>query len=451
MRLHVAGVGASAGGLEAMTVLFAGLRPTGRMAWLVAQHMGPSAHADLLVRVLARTSGLPIAVATSGARLEPDRIAVIPGGWDGLVEGGVVRLREPGPDTLSTPSVNALFESLALALGPRAVGVVLSGTGSDGRTGCRQLKEHGGRTFAQDPAEARFPGMPAAAIEAGAIDQVLPAAEMARALGALFPPRAEPPAADPGELQRLLPLVLARTGLDFGGYKEETLLRRLEKRKAALGVADYAEHVRRHPEELAILQQQFLVSVSSFFRDRESFEALARALDVRPDLPEVRIWVPGCATGEEAWSLALLLLERKRRVRVVGTDLNAEALAIARAGVYRPAAFREMDPEWRSRYFTRVDGDYAVGSALREVVEFEQQDAFEGPPGGGFALVSCRNLLIYLKRPLQDRLLATFHEALIPRGLLFLGPAESLGFESTSRFTVLDPAHSLYQKRARTG
>lgn len=447
MKLHVAGIGASAGGLEAMLALFSRLRPTGRVAYLVAQHMGEDTHTDLLVRLLSRDSALPVVLGRQGLKLEADTIYVIPAGHDGVVEGGTLRLQAPGPDNLSTPSVNVLFTSLARCCGTRAIGIVLSGTGSDGRTGCRELKAHGGLTLAQAPGEARFSGMPGVSIEAGVVDRVLTAQEIAGAIAGLFPgPKAPAPVS--GELDELQRLILEETGVDFRHYKEETLLRRLEKRKEQLALTeDYLSYARRHPEELRILQERFLVSVSSFFRDQAAFRVLATALEglVGP----ARVWVPGCASGEEVYSLAILLLSLPARpIRIVGTDLSPEALKVARRGAYRRSAFREMDSSLLPRYFTRKSEElFEVGPALREVVEFEQRDVFAGPPMDGLALVSCRNLLIYLKAPRQDLLLASIHKALLPQGLLFLGPAETLGFASAPLFTAVDLQHCLYRKR----
>ncbi len=322
--------------------------------------------------------------------------------------------------------------------------------------------------------------MPGAAIEARVIDRTLPAGEIGRALAEMFPshardpsgpssPAASSPAVNspaarfrdlaPDELERLLPLVLEASGTDFGSYKEETRLRRLESRKSRLDLRaaeDYLALVRRHPDELRRLQQRFLVSVSSFFRDRAAFRELERALAqwlATGGAEAVRVWVPGCASGEEAYSLAILVLEllasgrQGREVRIVGTDLNSEALKVAARGIFPRGVFREMEPDLLARYFTGHGPDFEICLSLREVVKFEQGDVFAGPPLARLALVSCRNLLIYLKTHLQDRLLASIHRALLPKGLLFLGEAETLGPGSVPLFTPVDSRHRIYRRR----
>ena len=277
--LFVAGIGASAGGLEALQALISGLRANGRVAYVVAQHMADDAHSDLVVRLLGRDSALPVMLAEDGERLRADTIRFIPAGCDGLVREGRLYLERRSVANLSAPSVNVLFASVAQACSERAIGIVLSGAGSDGTVGCRAIKARGGQTFVQSPDEARCNGMPGSAIAGRLADRVLPAADIARAVMALFQPSGPGPAATPEgtptvssaereELAVLLPLVRQATGVDFTHYKEETLLRRLAKRKSDLGVVSagaYLTLVQRRPEELQALQQFFLVSVSLLF------------------------------------------------------------------------------------------------------------------------------------------------------------------------------------------
>lgn len=479
--LHVAGVGASAGGLEAMLPMFAQMRPTGRIAYVVAQHMAHNGHSELVVRLINRESALPVVLARQGDSLQANTVYVIPAGKDGVVSGTTLNLRDPLPTNLSTPSVNTLLASIAESGRGRGIGIVLSGTGSDGVAGCRAIKAGGGLTIAQEPADAKFDGMPKAVIEAGLADRVLSAESIGDVLAELFPgataaasvktPRpAPPPTAATGgdavapawrrELAPLLQQVLQATGIDFSSYKEDTLVRRLEKRKSMLGIAGtdaYLALVRRQPAELETLQRLFLVSVSSFFRDRASFRALERALAAlvaaKGDGEPIRIWVPGCASGEEAYSLAIVLADllgeyrRHHPVRIIGTDLNADALAMASAGIYRLTAFREMEESLRDRYFVPRGHHFEVRPALREMVEFEQRDVLTGPPAVDLDLISCRNFLIYLKSQLQDRLIAAFHQALAPQGLLFIGESESLGIAGNSLFTPDDHYHRVFRRR----
>jgi len=481
-RLHVVGIGASAGGLEAMLPMFAQIRPNGRLAYVVAQHMAKDGHDELVVRLMNRESTLPVVLGRQGDSLQADTVYVIPSGKDGTVKGGTLTLQEPAPAHLSTPSVNTLFASIAESSRANGIGIVLSGTGSDGVAGCRALKAQGGLTVAQDPAEAKFNGMPSAAIEARLVDRVLSVEAIAGLIAERFPGTTVPPPArtavlpapTPGsgialssaeqrELEQLLKLVHQATGIDFSSYKEDTLLRRIDKRKSTLGIASTGEYLavaRKQPEELKTLQHLFLVSVSSFYRDRDSFRELERALaGLLADKPAgepVCIWVAGCASGEEPYTLAMMLsellggLKQQHPVRIVGTDLNPEALELARAGNYRLTACKEMEDRVRERYLIPHGQHVEVSPALREMVEFEQRDVLTGAPAalaGRLDLVSCRNLLIYLKSHLQDQLITSFHRALAPQGLLFIGQSESLGLVGNSLFASIDHYHRLFRRR----
>ncbi|WP_420266153.1 chemotaxis protein CheB [Candidatus Magnetominusculus dajiuhuensis] len=311
-ELLIAGVGASAGGLEAMLSMFAHMRPTGRIAYVVAQHMAHNAHSELVVRLIQRESSLPVVLARGSMQLEADCVYVIPASMDGVVRGTMLTLQQPLAGQLSTPSINTLLASIADSAGKRAIGIVLSGAGSDGLSGCRSIRNSGGLTLAQDPTEAKHYGIPSGVIKAGLIDRVLPAAAIGETLATIYPgypgytgiaesaktpskssmPRASATAVEEPvessisrqqrlELEQLLRQVADATGIDFSSYKEETLIRRLEKRKSVLGVASadaYQGLIRRDPEELHMLQRLFLVSMSSFFRDRASFSVLMRVL-----------------------------------------------------------------------------------------------------------------------------------------------------------------------------
>lgn len=497
--MHVAGIGASAGGLEALLQLFAHMQATGRVSYVVAQHMAKDGHDELVVRLMQRESVLPVVLATDGIRLQADTVYVIPSGQDGHVredkavansDAPVLALSEPHVSHVSTPSANALMRSIAAVCGRSSVGIVLSGTGTDGAQGCAAIRAAGGLTLAQDPAQAKFNGMPQSAVDTRMVDQVLTAERMGEVLAARFPGKpapgwnpggrvTAPPASvspsvpnpavstaeaplDPAlqELQQLLRQVHTATGIDFSSYKEDTLLRRLVKRKEVVGAEsaqDYQALIRRDATELHTLQHLFLVSVSSFFRDAESFSALQKGLAElvarKPQNTPIRVWVPGCASGEEAYTLAILLQELTETtapacpVHIIATDLNPEALEVARAGVYRSAAFKEMDVGLRQRYFTAKGQEFEVRPALRQQVQFEQRNVLSGAPGDGLDLVSCRNLLIYMKSHLQDQLIKTFHSALRPQGLLFIGQSESLSFVGNSLFHPVDPYHRLFRKR----
>lgn len=476
LPIHIAAVGASAGGLEAMLPLFARVQPNGRLSYVVAQHMAKDGHDELVARLMNRESALPVQLATQSQTLVADTIYVIPSGSDGVIRNGRLVLQEP--QHLSTPSVNALFSSLAETAGNQAIGIVLSGTGMDGSNGCRAIKAAGGLTIAQQPSEAKFDGMPSAAIAAGVIDEILSLEAIAARLASRYPPShpASAPSrptqagtsswasptipgqapARPSEYSQLLQLIEKATGIDFSSYKEDTLLRRLDKRMGQLnlpGFSDYLALVHRQPEELKTIQHLFLVSVSSFFRDRESFAVLQQALSKtvadKPAAEAVRVWVPGCASGEEALTLAILLseLSNDHPIEIVGTDLNPEALAIARSGRYQPSAFREMDASVCALHFHPCGQHFEANAPLLATIRYEQRDVLAPPTLSNLDLISCRNLLIYMKTHLQDQLIGIFHQALAPQGLLFIGQSESLSFVGNALFSPIDHYHRLFRRR----
>lgn len=499
---YVVGVGASAGGLEAMLLFFSQVQANGRVAYVVAQHMAHGAHTELMVRVIQRESVLPVCVGTDGQALEPDRVYVIPADHDGVIGKGVLSLRPPSLQRISTPSVNVLLESLAQQMGTHGFAVVLSGAGWDGARGCLAVQRAGGTVIVQDHNEASFPSMPDAVLEAGCAARHMQAARIgpwlahklsgvdadeatlaqepelaaqadSRPPTAATLPSASPPAAEVPTLlpeapakENLLPL-LARvsevTGLDFSEYREETLLRRLQSRRRHLDLtpAAYAALLQRDRREVERLQRLFLVSLSSFWRDRECFEALGRALATRLAQAAVgtpiRVWVPGCASGEEVYTLAAMLAEAVTRgglqsdIQVIGTDLNEDALEQARLGQYPRKAFQEAPPGWTDRWFTHRGETYTVRPELSDLVRFERSDIELGSPdafsAGQVDVISCRNLLIYFLPGKQDRLLSAFGRALRPDGLLMIGPSEHLGPAAQAAFRTLDAERRIYVRR----
>jgi chemotaxis methyl-accepting protein methylase len=475
--IRVAGIGASAGGLEAMLVVLANLHATGRISYVVAQHMANGEHSDLVARLLGRQSALPVVMATDHEKLKTDTVYVIPSGQDGIVRGDTLVLVPPGPGSLSTPSANALLASIAESAGARGIGIVLSGTGSDGAVGCRAIRDKGGLTIAQDPTEARFDGMPLSAINTGAVSHTLSATEIGRMVSSLFPPVATAGAVPPrkvdadlpalkhdspemAELGRIQSLVLEATGVDFSRYKEETLLRRIDKRKETLGLTGataYMDYIRRHPDEAKRLEQMFLVCVSSFFRDPDAFRALGAVLRKlllkKPMDSRISVWVPGCATGDEAYTLAIMLCgmlgehDAHVRVRITATDLSEEALAVAKSGVFRRSSLKTTDPAILKKYFSERGEELVISEPVRGMVRFDPADLLTMRVGGPYDLISCRNLLIYFKAELQDRLIRVFHQALNPGGLLFIGQSESLGITGSGLFTPIDQYHRVYVRR----
>ncbi|MDS4069504.1 MAG: PAS domain S-box protein, partial [Candidatus Competibacter sp.] len=462
---HAVGIGASAGGLEALRPLIARLSPTGRTVYFLALHQladQPSA----LTELLAHDARLAVRTAVDGQPVAPDRVWVIPPGWDLTVRGECIRLAAPPADAHS-PSIDRLFVSLAESYGDRAVGVLLSGTGHDGTEGGKAIHAAGGRVIVQRPASAQYADLPAAAIQAGIVERQLDIAEIADYLNALdeapvvpAPPATESSSPDTATLfQELLQRVLEATRMDATHYKEGTLRRQIERRMAALrlpSLEDYLGFVRVNPDEIRLLQQSFIISVTDFFRDPSVFGLLRRAIAglVAAKQPgdAIRAWVPGSATGEEAYSIAIVLAdvlgERLAQfdVRVLATDLDPNAIQTARAGVYPRSALENLDADLRERYFVSQGRALRVGRAIRERCVFASHDLVHQPPFLGLDLISCRNVLIYFQPGLQDEMLARFHYALNRDGLLLLGQSETASAASTL-FEPLDGQYRLYRRR----
>lgn len=471
MSAYVVGIGSSAGGLEALSDLLPQLKTSGNISYVIAQHMVLDGHSDLMVKILNRYANLDVVLASDKQTLQPDRIYLIPAGNDGVVANGCIHLQPPAKERISTPSVNVLFKSIAESCESYAIGVVLSGTGSDGVLGCRAIKQYQGMTIAQDPASASFNGMPNAAIEAGVVDQVIAAPKIAGAIAqkllgssALMQSDltdAEDTAADDARgLQKILELVRERTGVNFTGYRTETLNRRLSARMATFKISslkDYYLYLQKTPHEAQQLQQLFLVSFSSFFRDAAAFQSLEKQLtqivtDKNTSDP-IDIWVAGCASGEEVYTLAILLTEiktslgRENPVRVRGSDLNPAALQQARSGEYTGKAMKEIAPAHLGKYFMQKEEVFVVNDCIKSMCSFVLENVFETEVVKTLDLVSCRNLLIYFKGPLQDQLISIFHKHLLKNGLLFLGQSESLSASRNHLFKALDLSHKLYVRR----
>jgi two-component system CheB/CheR fusion protein len=440
-------VGASAGGLEALEIFFSNVPLRTGVAWVVVQHLSPD-HKSLMAELLARHTRLPVMRAEDGQRLLPDTIFLNPPKTNLLFDGATMLVRPHAIAGLHLP-VDACFASLGSAMHERAVGVVLSGTGSDGTRGARELKADGGFVIAQDPGESQFDGMPRSIMASGLADMVLPAAEMpARIVALMRGTASEQPAAtqirpplQDQALQRILTLLRDRTGNDYSGYKSTTLVRRIERRlqvHSGLTVEGYIELLRESPREVQDLQKDLLINVTRFFRDAEAFEALETMvipalLADRSGERDLRVWVPGCSTGEEAYSLTMLLLEAMqatedpRELRVFATDVDAEAVEIAAAGWYPDSVAADIPSARLARFFLADGGGYRVTRELRSRVIFARQNLLSDPPMTRMDLVSCRNMLIYFGPDLQQRSIALLTYALRAKGVLFLGPSESLG------------------------
>ena len=437
-RFLVVGIGASAGGLEALKPLIRSLSPEEKSAFALVQHIAPDKE-SYMSDLLARETPLPVKTMEEGMEIEPGTIYCNPPGKEIDVYQGVFRLSDPPGDKARSSPIDYFFRSLAQDRSGDAIAIILSGTGTDGTQGIKDIKGRGGIVFAQDPLQAKYPGMPRSAMATGLVDRVLPVEEMAESLSRLgrhpyFALTPEPaPEEEAGEkweeqVQEILLLLRTRTGHDFAEYKQNTVSRRIQRRMAVHQItnpARYFRYLKENPEEADKLFSEMLIRVSSFFRDPKAFEALSEK--VLPGLFErktpgasVRVWVPGCSTGEEAYTLGILLLEARERsgkdltVQVFATDIDREAIDYARAGKYPGSIRQDVSKERLERFFEHEDDTYVVRQALREMNVFAVQNLVSQPPFSKLDLVSCRNLLIYMGPRLQKRVLPLFHYVLNP-------------------------------------
>ena len=465
----IVGIGASAGGLDAFLQFFNGLPASTGMGYVAIQHMDPSKE-SLLPDILARSVRIPIVEAKDRMRVLPDRIHVIPPNTNMGIANGLLSLI-PRPDRREPHlPVDFFFRSLAQDRAEKAIGVVLSGNGSDGSQGVRAIKAEGGITFAQDEKSAKYTGMPSSAAATGCIDFILPpegiAAEMARiAIHPYIAKKAEAaghervPEAE-GEVGRIFMLVRDAAGVDFSQYKTSTTMRRIQRRMALHKIDDlksYVPYIRDHPEELDALFQDFLINVTSFFRDPGTFEALQAKvfpllLENRPPSEPVRIWVPACSTGEEAYSVAVSLLETMEEMRlsvpcqIFATDIHEASLEVARSGIYPEGIAQDVSAERLRRFFVKTERGYRIGKTIRESCIFARQNLSKDPPFSRLDLISCRNALIYMKPPLQKKILSAFQYALLPGRFLVLGSSETVG-EMTDLFGSTDRKNRIYVRK----
>jgi two-component system CheB/CheR fusion protein len=457
--IKIVGIGASAGGIQALQNLFSALPPTLGAAIVVIVHLDP-AHASELASIIQLRTAMPVTQVNGRVPLEPGHVYVIPPDRRLLINGNDIAIAPFEERRGQRAPIDQFFSSLATEHGDGCV-VILSGSGADGSVGIRTVKEHGGIILVQDPAEAEYPMMPRAAIAAGA-DFVLPVADIAKQLVELIRLK-EVAGSEQGEqdldewTRRILAHLRAKTGQDFTQYKRATIARRLQRRMQVVqvsGLGSYFSYLRTNAEEVQALFNDLLISVTSFFRDTQAFKALAEKViaplfDGNADQP-IRVWVPGCATGEEAYSVAMLLIEEADRrgrnpvCQVFASDLDAGALAKARAGRYPGSIAAQVSAERLARFFTREGDDYVVRSELRDLVVFACHGLLKDPPFSRVNLISCRNLLIYLERELQEQACRTFAYALLPQGVLFLGASETAEHPA-GLFTVLDRDARLYR------
>jgi two-component system CheB/CheR fusion protein len=462
----IVGIGASAGGLEAFRLLLQSLPVDTGAAFVLVQHLSPT-HESILPALLARSTAMPVGESIDGEKIEPNHVYVIPSHRDlAITDGHLKLLPRTTPPDRHMP-IDLFFRTLAEVRGSQAIGVVLSGTASDGTLGIKAIRAAGGICLAQDPQSAAFDGMPRSAI-AGGVDAVLPPDGLAREIarltsGSYVREPGDTPSNEAlleGErsgLDAIFALLRKVTGKDLAGYKKPTLLRRIRRRMALRQIeelGDYARYLASDPAETQDLYQDLLINVTSFFRDPEVFAALRRELfprllqDRAADAP-VRVWVPGCSTGEEAYSVAICLLESlddapaRPPVQIFGTDVRDDAVRKARAGIYLENIAADVSPERLARFFVKVDGNYQVSKTVRDVCVFACHDLIQDPPFSHLDFISCRNVLIYLQPGVQARVMANFRYALNSTGFLALGSSETAG-ASAGLFLAVDREHRIY-------
>ncbi|WP_321475071.1 chemotaxis protein CheB [uncultured Paludibaculum sp.] len=463
--IPVVGIGASAGGLEVFKRLLAELPGDTGLAIVFVQHLEPN-HPSMLSQILSRITSMPVNDATDGTIVEANHVYVIPANVDLTIQDGALRLATRTQTPGMHMPIDRFLRSMAKECGNRAIAVILSGTGTDGSGGVEAIKAAGGVTFAQDEASAKFASMPQAAIATGCVDFVLRpeeiAAELARVSHHSYmarPPRPQEDATgDEEHFGGILAVLRAATGIDFSLYREKMIKRRILRRLALCNIGslqEYGERLKNDANELVALQRDLLIGVTSFFRDLESFECLKtivfpRLVQGRRATEAIRVWVAGCATGEEAFSIAISLDEFFSEtgvsfpVQIFASDISVASIEKARTGTYSENIEADLSRERLNRYFTKIDGGYRIKKSLREMCVFTRHNLIDDPPFSKVDLISCRNVLIYLGGVQKD-ILPVFHFALNPAGFLLLGASEAAA--SGDLFSVADREHRIFSKR----
>ncbi|MGD0397292.1 MAG: chemotaxis protein CheB [Syntrophobacteraceae bacterium] len=463
----IVALGASAGGLEALQDFFDNMPSDSGMAFMVIQHLNPTGK-SMLGAILQKHTQMEVLDAEDEMRAEPNRVYLNPAGKDVGIFNGVFQMTDPVRIRGTSLPIDHFVRSLAQDLGGRSLCVILSGTGSDGTLGLRAIKESGGMTIVQDPESAKYDGMPRSAIEAGLADHILPVKRIPRELLSYVRQPYIKPSGKlqteekqfAGYVQKVLMLIRSVTGRDFTGYKQSTIHRRIRRRMAVHKiehVAYYHRYLQENHAEIYRLFKELLILVTSFFRDPSAFEVLAavvipQILANHRDGSQIRVWVPGCASGEEALSISMLFMEamdklvRPIPLQVFATDVDPEAIQRARAAEYPEAIALEVSPERLERFFIRKDGTYELKKDIRDSIIFAVQDLVADPPFSRLDLISCRNVLIYMDTPLQKKIMDVFHFTLSQSGYLFLGTSESIG-QFSDLFSTVDVKAKLFKSK----
>jgi two-component system CheB/CheR fusion protein len=473
LQFPVVGIGASAGGLEAVKSFLKALPAKPGMAFVFVQHLSPN-HVSILPEILQKVAPFPVQQITDNVHLEPDNLYIIPQNKVLTTSDGVLQLAPLDTHNRKGNTIDLFFSSLGHVHQSYAIGVVLSGALSDGTAGLQVIKSHGGLTFAQDEGSAAYDSMPKSAIDAGVVDFVLPPEKIAEQLILINHPfhadyskkekAEEIPQQDEDVFKQILTVLRVRKGVDFSYYKKSTLKRRIIRRMALGKVekpVDYLSFLRENKAEQDALYNDMLISVTTFFRDTQSFDLLCNTIfpaiiDKKTGDESLRVWVAGCATGEEAYSMAICLQEllgdkaAALKIQIFATDISEIAIAKARHGIYRPSELEGMSPSRLQQFFVKIDGNYHVSKSIRDICVFAQHNLLKDPPFSKIDLVSCRNVLIYLEPVLQKRALTTFHYSLNENGCLMLGKSETIG-TNTDIFTSYNNTEKIYLRKGPLG
>ena len=468
--LLIAAIGASAGGIEAFTELVTSLPNDTGMAFVLIQHLDPE-HKSLLTELISKKTDMHVKEVTNGMAVEPNHVYVIPANATMSISNHTLQLGPREESRGVHMSIDHFMRALAEQQGNRAIGVLLSGSGTDGTAGLAEIQGHGGVTFAQDEASAKYHSMPASAVAAGCVDYILSPKAIARELTriASHPYLARDHAAEtvdiaPAEntgLTLVFQLLRKTTGVDFTHYRKTTILRRIQRRMVVHKIEkmeEYLKYIQTNPEEIKALYQDMLINVTSFFRNPRVFDALKShvfpaILKNRPADATIRIWTPGCASGEETYSVAIALLEllgekaSQTNIQFFGTDVSESSVAKARSGVYPENIQSDVSPDRLRRFFAKAEGRYRITKNIRDMCIFAQHNVLNDPPFSQMDLIVCRNLLIYLEPVLQTKAISLFHYALRPGGYLLLGTSEGVGAAS-HLFSAEDRANKIFIKKA---
>ena len=467
IHVPIVGIGASAGGLEAFELFFKTMPADSGMAFVLVSHLDPG-HDSMLSDILQRITRMPVQEAQDETKIQANNVYTIPPNKDMTIFHGTLNLSVPEHARGLRLPIDSFFRSLAEDQGERAICVILSGSGSDGTLGLRAIHGAGGATFVQEPSTAKYDGMPTSAVQSGLATYVLPVDQIAAQLVTYVktiadtgvPPQPPVPATV-SAMKNIMMLLRTKTGNDFSLYKQSTIRRRVERRMGMHNLSNldaYARYLKENPAEVQILFKELLINVTSFFRDPEAYAALTknilpRLFENKPDNYVFRIWVPGCASGEEAYSLAILFREymdeikKDFKLQIYATDIDDDAIASARSGTYPANIAIDVSPERLRRFFGKTETGFRIKKEIREMVVFAIQNVIKDPPFTKMDLISCRNLLIYLDTELQSRVIPTFHYSLRPGGVLFLSPSEGIG-NFTDLFAPVDKKWKIYSVKS---